>query len=132
MAAALVALWACVGLALGQTRDQPAVPPQPRTSQEIQEEQVFGRLANAWGSFYSGKYQDAAQQADVLTKIPDPHYKWVTIEAAHLTARCSFASGTAQGRTRAQQLWKQIERLDPSLATKTRLQIAKAPISRQC
>jgi len=105
---------------------KPAAAPQPKSEREQANAQVFGRLAQAWAAVFSGKSQEAITLAEPVAKLSDPDYKWAAIEAAHLQARAYHQSGTAQGRARAAQLWKQIERLDTSKATKARLQIAKA------
>lgn len=96
-----------------------------QTATEKRDAEVFGQLGKCWQTFYSGKYEDAAKQAEALSKL-EPRFRWVMAEAGWLQSRCLWAADNQQSRTKAQQIWKQIERVDTSNATKTRLVIAKA------
>jgi len=126
LAAAVILAFSTPIFAQSAKNKKPAAAPQPKSEREQANAQVFGRLAQAWAAAFSGKSQEAIALAEPVAKLSDPDYKWAAIEAAHLQARAYHQSGTAQGRARAAQLWKQIERLDTSKATKARLQIAKA------
>ncbi len=98
-----------------------------QTAAEKRDAEIYGKLAACWQSFYAGKYQEAAKQAEALTKI-EARYKWVMSEAGWLQSRCFWNADNQQARARAQQMWKHLERVDTSNATKTRLQIAKAMV----
>jgi len=126
LAAAVILAFSTPIFAQAAKSKKPAAAPQPKSEREQANEQVFDRLAQAWAAVFSGKNQEAIALAEPVAKLSDPDYKWAAVEAAHLQARAYHQSGTAQGRARAVQLWKQIERLDTSKATKARLQIAKA------
>lgn len=125
LAAIMLALTA--GTALSQTRTPPvAGGEKPKTPQQLQDEQVHQRLADAWTALLSGKHAEAIKLAEPVAALKEQRYQYFAVEAAHVTARANFLSGTPQGRNRAQQLWKQIERASSSQATANRLTIAKA------
>lgn len=127
---AAVVLSLTAGAALSQTRTPPAAggatADKPKTPQQLQDEQVHKRLADAWTAVLSGKHAEAIKLAEPVAALKEQRYQYFAVEAAHVTARANFLSGTAQGRNRAQQLWKQIERASSSQATANRLAIAKA------
>ena len=121
--AAVLALSATLSIA--QSR-KPARDPRPKSERAKQDEQVFGRLAKAWTSFYDGKVEDAVKQADPLLKLSDPRYRWVAVEAAHIQARGYWAHGGRASQAKARQMWKQLEKLSTLNSLQTRLKIARA------
>lgn len=119
-----------IGLALGLVcifaSAATAADPQPKSEREKMDDQVFGRLAKAWTSFYDGKNEEAVKQAEPLLKLSAKRYRWVAAEAAHIQARAYWAHGGRRGQAKAGQLWKRLERIDTSNVTKVRLKIAQA------
>jgi len=121
--AAVLALSATLSIA--QSR-KPARDPRPKGERERMDEQVFGRLAKAWASFYDGKVEDAVKLADPLLKLSDRRYRWVAVEAAHIQARSYWAHGSRAGQTKARRIWKRLEKLSTLNSLQTRLKIAQA------
>ncbi|HUU58235.1 MAG TPA: hypothetical protein VMZ50_01720, partial [Phycisphaerae bacterium] len=109
-----------------QTRKQTSGDPRPKSERERMDEQVFGRLAKAWASFYDGKVEDAVKQADPLLKLSDPRYRWVAVEAAHIQARSYWAHGSRASQAKARRTWKRLEKLSAPNSLQTRLKIAQA------
>ena len=120
LSAALVPLSA---LAQARPANPPGGAPKP-TAQDKRDAEVDGKLVACWQAFYSGKYEEAATQAEALAKL-GARYKYVMIEAQHLCARANLAAGTKQSVARAQQIWRSLEK-DTSTANKIRIQIAKS------
>jgi len=104
----------------GQVRGRDKAGKAPPASVE---DRIDAQQAKAWSEFYAGKHQQAAKLAGALLKAPKAD---VRVQAAHCQARCYWAAGGKQSRTKAKRIWAKLEKTSTLDVNLQRLVIAKA------
>lgn len=99
---------------------------QADSQRRRKDRQVFGQLAKAWAAFYGGKYAPAARCAEPLVKLPEPRYRPVVNEAAHIQARSYWAAGGKRNRAKARRIAKQLGKRSQDRSVAARLKIMQA------
>lgn len=81
-----------------------AAPPAAGTaaapvSAETKDEGIYGHLAQTWELLLKGDNAEAYKRAEPLTRLKEPKYEAVCIEAGHIQARSLWAAGNKQSRS---------------------------------